>query len=251
VNLSEISSETRLGRLLRLPFKLLPSGAVVRILRGPARGKRWISDSTTRGFWLGYWELKNQRLFAAALHPGDVVYDIGAHVGLYTLVSSIAVGENGHVFAFEPLPRNAFFLRRHISLNRIKNCTVVEAAVSNINGSRQFEPTSHDTAGHFSQSGAATVHTIELDEFFRSAQGRRPNAMKINAEGAELEVLQGAKQLLHDSSPLIFLSLHSEEMAQACNDLLTSMGYSVKFLAADKIWAVNPNKHGSRAYDGS
>ena len=237
MNISEISSATPLGKLLRLPFRLLPPGAVVRILRGPARGKRWISDSTTRGFWLGYWELENQERFATALHPGDVVYDIGAHVGLYSLVSSIAVGEKGHVFAFEPLPRNASFLRRHLELNRVGNCTVVEAAVSDTQGSRNFDPTAHDTAGHFSQSGSATVATVGLDEFVASGRGKPPSAMKINAEGAELEVLQGAKQLLKDFSPLIFLSLHGEEIARQCESLLVSLGYSVSWLASDKIWA--------------
>ena len=240
MNPSQISSATPLGKLLRLPFKLLPAGAVVRILRGPARGKRWISDSTTRGFWLGYWELENQELFASVLRPGDVVYDIGAHVGLYTLVSSVVVGERGHVFAFEPLPRNASFLRRHLELNRITNCTVVEAAVADSQGSRNFDPTSHDTAGHFSQSGTATVATLGLDEFVRSGRGKPPNAMKINAEGAELEVLRGANQLLREFSPVLFLSLHGEEIARQCDALLVSLGYSVKYLAPDKIWAVRP-----------
>jgi hypothetical protein len=78
VDPTHISDSTLIGKFIRLPFKLLPKGAVVRIIRGPARGKRWVADSSTRGFWLGYWELDNQRLFAAHLRPGDVDYDIGA-----------------------------------------------------------------------------------------------------------------------------------------------------------------------------
>ena len=235
---TQISDRTLLGKFIRLPFKLLPAGAVVRIVRGPARGKRWIADSSTRGFWLGYWELENQRFFAAHLRPGDVVYDIGAHVGLYTLISSARVQAGGHVYAFEPLPRNLQYLRRHIDLNHLSNCSVVDAAVSDSAGIRRFDPTVHDSAGHFANDGGVSVQTIGLDDFCCGEKGvRPPNTIKINAEGAEMEVLLGGRATIEKYSPLVFLSTHSREIHQQCSEFLTSAGYSLKHLADDKIWA--------------
>ncbi len=240
---TQISDSTLIGKFIRLPFKLLPKDAVVRITRGPARGKRWVADSSTRGFWLGYWELDNQRLFAAHLRPGDVVYDIGAHVGLYTLVSSARVQSEGHVYAFEPLPRNLQYLRRHIQLNRLSNCTVVGAAVSDSAGLRRFDPTVHDSAGHFSSHGALSVQTIALDGFLSTERGiRPPNAIKINAEGAEMEVLSGGRSTIAEYSPMIFLSTHSDEIHLQCSEFLTSAGYSLRHLAVNKIWATNKTK---------
>jgi len=242
VDPTQISDSTLLGKFIRLPFKLLPAGAVVRIVRGPARGKRWVADSSTRGFWLGYWELDNQRFFAAHLRPGDVVYDIGAHVGLYTLISSSRVQPGGHVYAFEPLPRNLQYLRRHIELNHLSNCTVVDAAVSDSTGLRRFDPTVHDSAGHFSSDGAVSVQSIGLDDFFSKGRGiRPPNAIKVNAEGAEMEVLLGGRGIIKEYSPLIFLSTHSPEIHAQCSEFLTSTGYSLEHLAADKIWAAKKN----------
>jgi FkbM family methyltransferase len=238
VNPALISHETLLGKVIRLPFRLLPAGAVVRIVRGPARGKRWIADSSTHGFWLGYWEPGNQRRFAAHLKPGDVVYDIGAHVGLYTLISSGRVGSTGHVNSFEPFVRNAEFLRRHIALNHLANCTVVEAAVSSRTGRQFFDPTSHDSAGHLAESGQITVPTLSLDEFVFAATGNRPpNMIKINAEGAEVEVLIGGQRVLGEFSPVIFLSTHSVEIDSQCCDFLRTCGYTLERLAPDKIWA--------------
>ena len=242
---TQISDSTLIGKIIRLPFKLIPKGAVVRIIRGPARGKRWLLDSSTRGFWLGYWELEGQRLFADHLRPGDVVYDIGAHVGLYTLASSARVRAEGHVYAFEPLPRNLRYLRRHIELNRLSNCTVVDVAVSDISGLRRFDPTVHDSAGHFSNDGAISVQAVTLDEFLSKGNGvRPPNAMKINAEGAEMEVLRGGRTILTEYAPTLFLSTHSDEIHQECSQFLTSLGYSLRYLRFDKIWATKSNLSG-------
>jgi FkbM family methyltransferase len=238
VDPSQISHRTLLGKVIRLPFKILPAGAVVRVLRGPARGKRWIADASAHGFWLGYWELENQRRFASRLRPGDVIYDIGAHVGLYTLLSASRVGPKGHVYAFEPFPRNAEYLRRHIELNRLSNCTAVEAAVSDVTGQQYFNPTDHDSAGHLSKSGRVTVQTLSLDEFVSGPRGGRPpNAIKINAEGAEMEVLTGGRRTIMEFAPIIFLSTHSEDLNRDCCEFLLSAGYSIERLASDKVWA--------------
>lgn len=238
MNPSQISNKTLIGKIIRLPFKLLPAGAVVRVIRGPARGRRWIANSAAHGFWLGYWELKNQRRFAAHLRPGDVVYDIGAHVGLYTLLSSRSVGPEGHVYAFEPFPRNVEYLRRHIQLNRLSNCTVVDVAVSDSCGARTFDPAANDTAGHLSKTGSVSVQTLSLDEFLFAGNGERPpSAIKVNAEGAEMEVLAGGRRTITEFAPLIFLSTHSEQIDQECCEFLRNAGYSIERLEADKIWA--------------
>jgi FkbM family methyltransferase len=238
VNPASISHKTLFGKVIRLPFKLLPAGAVVRVLRGPARGMRWIADSTAHGFWLGYWELEIQHRFAARLRPGDVVYDIGAHVGLYTMLSSPKVGPEGHVYAFEPFPRNAGYLRRHIELNRLTNCTVVEAAVSASMGLRKFDPTEHRSAGHLSDSGQITVRSLSIDEFIFGSTGRRPpTAIKIDAEGAEMEVLAGGSRTLTQYSPFIFLETHSEALDLRCCSLLRAAGYFLERLGAELIWA--------------
>lgn len=232
---SQISHKTLIGKIIRLPFKILPDNAVVRVVRGPARGMRWIAGSSTHGFWLGYWELENQRRFASRLDAGDVVYDIGAHVGLYTLLSSRRVGPTGHVYAFEPSPRNADYLRYHIELNRLTNCTVIEAAVSMSSCSLAFDPTELDSAGHLSKSGALKVRAISIDEFASNA--RPPTSMKINAEGAEMDVLNGGQATVSRCRPFIFLSTHSDELNCGCWKFLQSRGYSPERISSDKIWA--------------
>ncbi len=235
---SQISHETLAGKILRLPFRLLPKGAVVRILRGPARGKRWLVESSTRGFWLGFWELDNQRWFAARLKEGDIVYDIGAHAGLYTLIASSRIGSNGRVYAFEPLPRNVYFLRQHLQLNNISCCSVIEAAVSNSSGWARFEPTMLNAAGHLSAVGAIRVRTLSLDDFYLCGKEvRPPSVVKIDAEGAEIEVLRGAARLLSEFSPRIYLSAHSALAEKECLEFLRSARYEVTRMSIDDFWA--------------
>ncbi|MGH9682881.1 MAG: FkbM family methyltransferase [Candidatus Acidiferrales bacterium] len=235
VDPSRILHTTLLGKIIRLPFRILPRGVVVRVVRGPACGMRWIAHSSTHGFWLGYWELENQRRFASRLRAGDVVYDIGAHVGLYTLLSSRKVGSTGHVYAFEPFPRNADYLRRHVELNHLTNCTVTEAAVAKSSCFLKFDPTELDSAGHLSSSGKLSVRATSIDEFASSA--RSPTAIKINAEGAEIDVLAGARETIRKFKPLIFLSTHSEELHRGCWELLLSFGYYPDRISSDKVWA--------------
>jgi FkbM family methyltransferase len=187
---------------------------------------------------LGYWELANQRRFSAHLRPGDVVYDVGAHVGLYTLLSSGAVRADGHVYAFEPFARNLEYLRRHIALNRLLNCTVVDAAISDATSEQYFEPTEHDSAGHLSGSGSVRVRTVSLDDFVFGSEGHRPpTVMKINAEGAEMDVLKGGRRTIAEFMPTIFLSTHSDEINRQCTEFLKALGYPLEHMAADKIWA--------------
>ncbi|MBN8636124.1 MAG: hypothetical protein J0M07_12425 [Anaerolineae bacterium] len=100
MNFSGISRQSLIGQLLRLPLALMPKSARVPILQGALRGRWWIAGSSNHGCWLGSYEFDKQQRLSAHVQPGMVVYDIGAHVGFYTLLAAQLVGPGGHVFSF-------------------------------------------------------------------------------------------------------------------------------------------------------
>ena len=227
MNWTSISNTSLIGRLLRLPLRLIPRQTVVPILQGPLRGKKWIVGSGNHGYWLGSYELGKRALFIKAIPPGGVVYDLGANVGYYTLLSAVLVGPRGRVFAFEPLPRNLEFLRRHLSLNRIDNATVIEAAVADRSGTARFEEDASTSKGRIGAQGGLEVRSIALDELVARERMPRPDLFKIDIEGGEFLALQGARRILTESHPVIFLSTHSGKVHKECLAFLESLGYRI------------------------
>jgi FkbM family methyltransferase len=227
-----------LGRLLRLPLALLPKDSVVPILAGPLRGKKWVVGSSVHGCWFGSYESQKQRLVAEALRPGQVVYDVGANVGLYSLLASAAVGPEGHVFAFEPVTENVHYLERHLALNRISNCSIVRAAVCAQDGTGKFDFSDDRSRGRLSAHGSESVPTIRLDSFLAAdRERRRPNFVKIDVEGGEAQVLEGAVSLLKENSLIVSVATHSPELDAYGNRLLTSLGYCVRQIGSYDLWA--------------
>ncbi len=138
VNFTNLSQWSLFGKVLRYFLDFIPDARVLRILQGPLRGKKWVKGSGVNGYWLGSYEVKNQKLFVEFIKGGDIVFDVGAHVGFYSLLFSQLVGKTGRVFAFEPLARNIQFLKKHIELNNISNVEVRECAVAETTGERFF-----------------------------------------------------------------------------------------------------------------
>jgi FkbM family methyltransferase len=226
INLSKSDFNSSLGKLLRLPFKLIPNKTVIPILQGKLKGKKWIKGSSINGCWLGTYEFDKQIIFQKYITPGMVIYDVGANVGYYSLLSSILTGANGKVFSFEPVPRNIYFLKKHIALNKLDNVTVIDKAVSDKITKLKFSLSSNPSMGHISDDGEIEVETINLDEFNR--QGNLlPDLIKMDIEGAEYYALSGAKELLKEKKPIIFLATHSKEIHIKCIELLKSLGYKI------------------------
>lgn len=121
-----LESRSWLGRVARLPLRCLPKSAVVPMIGRPCRGLWWLAGSAPHGAWLGTLERRKLSHFVSRLRPGMTVWDIGANVGLYTLAAARVVRPGGRVAAFEPLPRNLGFLRRHLDLN---GCAGVDPGV--------------------------------------------------------------------------------------------------------------------------
>jgi FkbM family methyltransferase len=225
MNFSAVSSRTLLGRMLRFPLRLVPPGYPMPIMQGRLRGVRWIVGAGNHGCWLGSYEYEKRQLFERTVAPGSVVYDVGAHAGFYTLLSSVLVGPRGRVVAFEPLQQNLAYLNEHLRLNRIKNVTVIDAAVSDGSGTASFKAGPQTYTGRLESGGDAVVRTVSLDQLMHSGDIPPPDLLKVDVEGSELRVLKGARYILTTARPIIFLETHGRQMHEACVALLDSSGY--------------------------
>ncbi len=221
------------GSLLRLPLALVPKTAVVPVFGGPLRGLRWIVGSTSHGAWLGTYEHSKLLSFSSFIQERMTVWDIGANVGIYTLLSSLLVGPSGKVIAFEPLPINLRYLREHVRLNSLHNVTVCAAAVSSRSGTVCFSPGLTRSEGKLSANGSLQVSAISLDEAVEQHSVPLPDLIKMDIEGGELAALQGAVAVLSGSSPIIFLATHGRRTRDECISLLDSLGYEVTPLDGD------------------
>lgn len=232
---SILGRDTLLGKLVRLPLELIPKNAVVPIFQGKFRGKRWIFGAGNPSYWLGIYEKEIRRLVETVVQPGHIFYDIGAHVGYFSLLAAGLAGSEGRVVAFEPSPRNLNFLKRHLALNSIHNAVVIEAAVSHADGYARFDGGVDSYQGHLSPQGACRVRTLSLDTVIRQGMAPPPQVMKIDVEGAEAQVLEGGLATLAEFRPVLIISLHGRQLREECVNLLTSRGYSVRPICGQKL----------------
>ena len=233
-----------LRRLLRLPLRLVPGFVRMPILSGPLRGKRWIVGSSIHDAWLGTYEADKQALFARTVTPGSVVFDIGAHAGFYTLLASALTGPAGRVFAFEPMPGNVARLREHLRLNGVTNVTVIERAVADAAGVATFTACGSNFQGHLLPGGELKVETVSLDELVGQGKLPMPDFMKMDIEGAEVRALNGARKLLAQRHPTIFLGTHAMtdlgcNTHEPCCRLLRELGYRLAAIGADTLEATD------------
>jgi FkbM family methyltransferase len=219
-------------RLLRAPLHFIPPGLRVPVVVGPIQGKRWIVGSSIHRCWLGTYDLAESTLMKHHLKPGSVSFDIGAQAGYHTLYASSLVGPAGRVFAFEPAPRNIANIKKHVAMNHLTNVSVIEAAVSDFDGVSHFDCAGSAVAGHLSANGRLAVRTITLDGEIDRGVLPEPDYIKIDAEGAELRILEGARKLLARRHPTLSVETHQwlpefPTVRQDCLRFLFQLGYTV------------------------
>lgn len=149
----------------------------------------------------------------AALRPGGVFLDVGANIGYYSLLALDCVGAQGEVHAFEIDPRPLRCLRRTKSLNRADNLTIHEIAVGDIEGKAVLVP-GHD-CGHTTvdmTGRGSTVPMRSLDAIVEALGGKRVQAIKIDVEGGEMRVLEGARGVLAKERPTVICELVDEHL---------------------------------------
>ena len=230
-----MSGRSLFGRFVRLPLRLIPENAVIPILQGRLRGKRWIAGSSDHGCWLGSYEFETRRVFEEMISSGSIVYDIGAHVGYYTLLASELVGADGHVYSFEPHPKNIAYLQQHLELNSIENVTFFEGALADRSGDANFKYGPSRSMGKISDEGEYRVKLFSIDELIAGDKIEPPQFIKIDVEGAELAVLHGASKCLETYHPTLFLETHGDRIHQESLRELVHMGFEVKPLTNETL----------------
>ena len=139
---------------------------------------------------------------------GDIVVDVGAYIGTYTLMAAKMVKQKGRVVAIEPDPENFRQLLLNISLNKIRNVIPICAAVADTDGSTAFFVSKEKTGSSIARvpeklEGIITVPTVKLDTIVDKFALSRIDWLKIDVEGGEALVLRGASKTLEITRRLI------------------------------------------------
>ena len=165
-------------------------------------------------FFYGAFRPEVSRLINRMLRPGQVAIDIGANVGMHSVIMANRVGPTGHVVVFEPDPHPMGRLRRNMALNGIDWVTTVEAAVSARSETRTFY-LHDDSIGNFAnaslvaanvgkQTASVEMQVVSIDEWMRDNPLPRVDVVKLLAQGEEYNALQGMRGLIERDRPKIF-----------------------------------------------
>jgi FkbM family methyltransferase len=212
----------------------------VTIRSGFGQGLRFNAGCSNPDYALGINELPIQSALTEALKLGDTFYDIGAHVGFFTIIAARLVGHLGHVYAFEPSPENLTALQHNLQLNALSNVTVIPKAVSQRSGTEKLWlaqcPGGH-TLATIGQppdlKGSIMVETVTIDELIAAGLVTPPQLVKIDVEGAELQVLQGMTHTIQTWKPILLYEVDDAVQASFqrkysdLQALIASFGYNI------------------------
>lgn len=182
------------------------------------------------GSWLtmvGY--LKNY-----SLKEGDIVVDAGAYYGYFTIFAAKKVGKKGRVIAFEPNPQNCEILRNNVALARLDNVAVIKRALFNKNIEIDLKSDfsrSSVVENKKAQNGGVKIQCALLDDEIKRLGLGKIDFLKMDIEGAEIEVFEGAKESLKNISQLAVACYHKrggKTTGQILRPLLTRYGFDTK-----------------------
>ncbi len=210
----------------------------MRIFAGVLKGYWW-STSVNYDYLTGTYEDPAViDKFCSWMKPGTVFYDLGAHVGYYSILAAQTL-TTGEVHSFEPVPANRELFMNHLRLNASlfnSDCIHLHALAVTAGDTEVEFTTDTGTEGNTYIKNSArfaaarsrmVMPAISVDQFVR-AGNKAPAIMKIDVEGAELEVLKGALETIKDYRPFIMLATHDchvPGIKDQCLQLLHSLDY--------------------------
>lgn len=198
-------------------------------------------------FLFGRREIDHYKMLQEILEPGMQILDIGANIGYYAIMESLAIGPSGKITAIEPMLPNIEMLKRNVALNNASNINVIHGAVSESTGTGQMFMSTHSNLHTFHRDGSAfdyldstpvDVPTMTLQEAGERS-GSRAELIRMDVEGHEVEILGQLVELVKDDvmSPRVIFETHLSRY-KAGNDFvpvlhgLFNLGYTVRMAAS-------------------
>jgi FkbM family methyltransferase len=214
---------------------LLPGPPAHLIAHVPGRGRVRIDYDEEIALLLlmhGAYEAAELKALAALAEAGSTAIDVGANLGIYTVTLGIAVGDTGRVLALEPVPATIEKLRANIQMNRLANVNIVIAAAADKPGATDIH-LAKDSAyaslnrvkGGRANNRCLRVRVVTLDELWQEAGRPKVSVCKIDVEGAELAVLDGAAALLDACRPALLLEADEGPQLDSVTTALAPLGY--------------------------
>ncbi|MEM6784139.1 MAG: FkbM family methyltransferase [Bacteroidota bacterium] len=228
------------------------AGQVGVIQRGVGAGLRFEPGVAVAGYRLGTTEPEVQAVFAEHVRAGDVVYDVGANVGFFTVIAGRLVGPTGRVYAFEPFGESADRIRRNADHNDFGWVEVEQAAVSEAPGMGALAATESpvtfrldDVPGPRAPTGTLPVRLISLDAFATRAAVRPPTFVKIDVEGNEERVIRGMLDVLARHRPVVLCEVHYRvaNFEAFLAATVEPLGYTARTLSGEPMPAVGALYH--------
>jgi len=192
----------------------------------------------------GRYEPNEMHAISKLIGPGMTVVDVGANAGVFTLEAAKLVGAQGSVHAFEPSPRDRERLLANVSLNALANVHVHAEALGRATGKAVLavsgsDHPGHNTIGGFSYAADARAYSVEvdvtsLDDFAAAQRLTRLDLLKIDVEGSETAVLQGARESLRRFRPAVVVEAYDPSLRQLGTSasellqLLRDSGYELR-----------------------
>lgn len=154
----------------------------------------------------GFFELAETILVENHVKPGDVVVDVGANIGYYTLILARLVGTTGRVYAFEPDPKNFALLQKNVVGNRYRNVTLIPCAVTEKSGRLKLflcDTNKGDHRIYPSEECRAQVEIqgVSLDDYL-NAKEETVDFVKMDIQGSEPGALRGMRRIIQRSPKL-------------------------------------------------
>ncbi|MEI6528165.1 MAG: FkbM family methyltransferase [bacterium] len=151
----------------------------------------------------------NYENFGAKMKKGDYVIDAGANIGMFSIIASDKVGEDGKIFAFEPLPEVSAVLRENIDANGCNNIYIEEKILGNVNKKVDFYynlEENYNASSTINKGGSDKVvklQQITLDQYIKDNNITRLDFIKADIEGAERDLISGAEEVIKKFKPKI------------------------------------------------
>lgn len=169
--------------------------------------------------------------------PGMITYDIGANIGIFTLLMSHLIQPGGKVYAIEPEMNNYKHLLGSISANNSINIFPMQIAVGDTDGTLQFDRRGGSFSGrivdgdvHYKPTkNIVPMATMSIDSLVKSNIIDPPNLIKIDVEGFEGKVMLGMQEVISKYHPIIICELHAHlgDPSEVVYNVLASAGYSI------------------------